>query len=490
MKKKFFTLFFGLIILLIFINVNSQNNTRFYYIKGKPQYFEDDSNSVSIIVNNMNRYTEIVEILDTIFQNPKDNIFSDNEDDIIIVNSETLSQMNFDSIISKISIFQNDISWISFSKKMNNNQIWFRNEIYVRLKDSIYYESYLVPKLQNFQNYIASYEYNNIYKIVFKYENDMINAANEIFDTSKVFYSEPDIYSEASTLDFNNEYFNLQWGLENNGQNGGTIGVDIKSVKAWAFLSDYLNDIESDVIVGVVDDGVEQHEEFYNSSGISNLLDGYTCDLFGIGTGRPLENHKHGQCCAGIISSEINNIGIVGIAPNVKIFPIRIFKRAENKVFSHRKIAKSIEIASEDNNVSIFNMSFQLYEESGILNDAIETAYNEGRNGKGCIFIGGSGNDGGNIAYPASHNCVIAVGAIDKCGIRSGSEIMISEAQPCDPWSGHKASAYGEELSIVAPGTNIPTIDRMGLLGYNETNYDTTFSGTSAGLLMFLQLLL
>lgn len=72
------------------------------------------------------------------------------------------------------------------------------------------------------------------------------------------------------------------------------------------------------------------------------------------------------------------------------------------------------------------------------------------------------------IEFPANMKEVISVGAIDKNG---------------KLWN---YSQYGEGLCLVAPSgdgnssSDIVTTDRMGSLGYNNSNYTEHFSGTSA----------
>jgi hypothetical protein len=137
--KKYISIISTLIFIVISNGLSSQtiDSSRFYYVKGIPHYFNDDSTSINIIVNNLSNYNSIVSILHTIFSGPKDEILSSLEDDNIIVNCENLITINFDSLKNKISIEDNDISFITYKKNVNNSYIWFRNELYVKLIDSV-----------------------------------------------------------------------------------------------------------------------------------------------------------------------------------------------------------------------------------------------------------------------------------------------------------------------------------------------------------------
>jgi len=80
------------------------------------------------------------------------------------------------------------------------------------------------------------------------------------------------------------------------------------------------------------------------------------------------------------------------------------------------------------------------------ITNAIDNATTNGRGGKGCVFVNPSGNGDylGNpiaVQYPASLPNVIAVGAIDRYGIRRAS------------------SNYGYDLNVVAPGVFIWSTD-------------------------------
>ena len=70
-----------------------------------------------------------------------------------------------------------------------------------------------------------------------------------------------------------------------------------------------------------------------------------------------------------------------------------------------------------------------------ILDLAINYANSHGRNGKGCVIVAASGNNNtSNVDYPSNLYNVLSIGAIDKCGVRSGRVDAILETEPCDPW--------------------------------------------------------
>ena len=285
-------------------------------------------------------------------------------------------------------------------------------------------------------------------------------------------YSTPDFYSEVD-LCTNDEYYDEQWNLKNIGDDGGVAGVDIKAEEAWGFLNKVIGESGSNVKVAVIDDGVEEHEDLYLAGGVNKVLEGYTAN--GNGTGRPVKNGFHGQMCAGVIAAVHNDIGVAGVASNARIVPIRIYKNMyineykgikKERLFRKAKIAEAIKKSWDDFDTPILNCSWRFLTANDKITDAIKYVTETGRNGKGCFVACSSGNDQTNVQYPANLDCVMAVGAIGRNGLRIDY------------------SNYGNKLDVVAP-TNVPTIDRMGDHGHcsNETlmpDYNMTFSGTSA----------
>ncbi|WP_262246185.1 S8 family serine peptidase [Parapedobacter soli] len=127
---------------------------------------------------------------------------------------------------------------------------------------------------------------------------------------------------------------------------------------------------------------------------------------------------------------------------------------------------------ARSNGVHIINCSWGHDDlQSSFLDDAIDNALTLGRDGRGMIIVFASGNNNSATSnYPANSNpLILNVGAIDRCGIRSGRTDIITEATPCDPWCAtcDPGSAFGNTLDIVARGSTVSTADREGNAGYN-----------------------
>jgi subtilisin family serine protease len=290
-------------------------------------------------------------------------------------------------------------------------------------------------------------------------EKDAMQVANEIHETSLFEYAEPNLihFLQLST---NDTYFAQQWGLKNTGQSGGTANIDIKAEQAWTITTGL-----STVRVAVLDRGVDlNHPDLVN-----RLSTGY--DATGGGSGGAPSNtdgFAHGTICAGIIAAQANNgIGIAGVAYNCRILPVRVATVSSGwSTTESGYVADAITWARQTGAADIISMSFHCGQTS-TLNTAISNAITSGRNNKGCVLVAASGNNlGSSVGYPGSNPNVIAVGAIDRTGVRPS------------------LSSYGSDLDVVAPGVDIYSTSMVGS-GYPTINdgangvYTYNVKGTS-----------
>ena len=120
----------------------AQSNN-YFYVGDSAYYWTTDSSSVIFIVKNMENYNAIVNNLNNIFKEITDEILEDDEDDNIILYSNSLRNINLNSLVSIISTKSDDISFASYSKTIGDEHLWLRNEVYIKLSDITKYNQYL-----------------------------------------------------------------------------------------------------------------------------------------------------------------------------------------------------------------------------------------------------------------------------------------------------------------------------------------------------------
>ena len=134
----------------------------------------------------------------------------------------------------------------------------------------------------------------------------------------------------------NDPHFGDQWGLNNDGQNGGKKGADVAATKAWETTKG-----SEEVVVAVLDTGVDYtHPDLVSNMWIRpDNIPAYTDPELGTFNDRygfnaadnladPMDDNGHGTHCAGIIGAEGDNgIGIVGVNWKVRIMPLKFLGR-------------------------------------------------------------------------------------------------------------------------------------------------------------------
>ncbi|MEL6253345.1 MAG: S8/S53 family peptidase [Bacteroidota bacterium] len=297
-----------------------------------------------------------------------------------------------------------------------------------------------------------------------------LELANELFESGMVnwahpnFMAKPVLYHTPSDPKFSEQYTLHNTGQTVDGQTG-TVDMDIDAVEAWDIsLGDDW------VIVGMVDEGAEPHEDMKDPSDNSDrVLTGYS--PAGTGNGEPQFSYEgHGVSISGVIASTHNNLGAAGVAPNSRILPVYVEADVSTLL---GYVATGMEWIWNQGKAHIINNSWGYPSCDPDLFPAIISAINNaqtmGRNGKGAIVIFASGkNDPGRtcVNFPGNNPIVFTVGSITKTG----------ELPPYSP--------FGPEVDVCVPvsddQSDIRTIDRMGALGFTTGNYVDEAGGTSS----------
>jgi subtilisin family serine protease len=284
-----------------------------------------------------------------------------------------------------------------------------------------------------------------------------------------------------------NYYSNL-WGINNTGQEinkiSGVKDIDIDGPEARAKLSGL-----KEVVVGVIDTRVDiNHPDLKNAiwtnpkeipnDGIDNDKNGYIDDVHGWdfyhndNTVYDLfDGDEHGTHVSGTIAAVLEgtttneNKGVVGVAPNVKILPIKFLGPDGG---TSEQAIEAIEYAQKMG-IKITNNSWGGGEYDPLLEEAIKN-YNG-------LFVAAAGNEGMNIdsnqSYPSNFNSsnILSVAAVDNQGNLAGF------------------SNYGtRNVDVAAPGVNIlstvpkyPAEEIAAYLGLNQLGASAQISNTNFG---------
>lgn len=333
--------------------------------------------------------------------------------------------------------------------------------ILVSLIDSSLITSFLA---ENKQRLTLDKKIGNMYRFACHVKNstEVLALIANLAKRIDVKWCEPDMLSDYKK---DNPLYSRQYYLKNTGQLGGKQGIDINIEPAWESIQ-----VGSDVVVAMIDDGVDSNHEDMQGC----VLSGYTAGGYN-SAGAPCNpsNYQpkaHGICCAGIIGALNNNVGIRGIASGVKILPVNIFPHYAS-IYNKAGAVSSSEIANAIYwaypKADVLSCSWGGGAFSNAIVDAVNSAQKYGREGKGTVVVFAAGNkedetDSDSLSFPGCLKNVLTVGAIDSKGDKS--------------WY----SKFGSALNVVAPGDDIVTLDRMGSLGYLNGNYMYMFGGTSA----------
>ncbi|WP_067730226.1 S8 family serine peptidase [Oceanobacillus damuensis] len=327
---------------------------------------------------------------------------------------------------------ENDDSKIMSLAKVNQDDVNDRG-IIVKWKQG---ETFYASKFGLVELEVSEFmKQQNIFRVRVSESDDYDKKLQELKRESNSIFVEPDYLLESTYIP-SDPYLDEQWYLEQ-------IDMNI----AWD-----INKGSTDVTIAVLDSGVNANHPDLQG----RVLSGYD---FVNEDADASDDNGHGTHVAGIIASNNDKNGIVGIDLNAKILPIKVAD--ENGIVSLSAAVSGIYYAIE-RGADVINMSFGGYQYSSVQEEAIWAASNNE-----IVLVASAGNDGiGSALYPASYAPVINVAASDK------------NDQPT------YFSNYGEFIDITAPGENILSTNYLG--GYNfgaGTSFSAPIVSALAGLL-------
>lgn len=182
------------------------------------------------------------------------------------------------------------------------------------------------------------------------------------------------------------------------------------------------------VNVAVLDTGIDgEHPELAGAyAGGYNTLDP---------TKPAADGHRHGTHVAGTIAASRNGSGLVGVAPGVRLWAVKVL--SDEGRGTNESVAAGLDWVVAQKKATgqpwVVNLSVGSNKPSQVERIAVATAISSG-----VVVVAAAGNRAiDQLRYPGAYDDVIAVGATDFHDKRA------------------KFSSYGVGLSIMAPGDNV-----------------------------------
>jgi subtilisin family serine protease len=246
-----------------------------------------------------------------------------------------------------------------------------------------------------------------------------------------------------------------------------TRPTGIRRVNAPESLISNINGVDGDITSGqrvdadvaIVDTGIDKNHVDLN------VVGGISCS-----TSNPNawgDPNGHGTHVAGIVGALDNNIGVVGVAPGVRLWAVRILDSAGNGLLSWYVCGLDWIAAQRDPTdpsrplIEAVNMSVAKagkddnncgYTNDDVMHKAVCRVV-----AAGITVVAAAGNNHFNAANlkPASYNEVITVSALADTDGRAGGE----GGNLCYSWGGYDKddtfadfSNYGSDVDLIAPG--------------------------------------
>jgi len=169
----------------------------------------------------------------------------------------------------------------------------------------------------------------------------------------------------------------------------------------------------------------------------------------------PFDDHGHGTHVAGIIAARDNGFGVIGVAPEVTLYAVKVLDANGSGPWS--AVASGIVWATR-NNLDVINMSLGGSSFSQAVADAVQAASNAG-----VLVVSAAGNAGccNTVLYPAKLPDSMAIAAVDASDQRASF------------------SSTGEEVDVASPGVAIRSTVPTGSCNLCDPSGYRTLSGTS-----------
>jgi subtilisin family serine protease len=230
----------------------------------------------------------------------------------------------------------------------------------------------------------------------------------------------------------------------------------------------------SGVTIAICDTGIDyNHPDLATNCIFGASFVDYTPD-------DPMDDNGHGTHCAGIAAALNNDIGVVGVAPQASLMPVKILNSNGGANFSW--VAQGI-IWAADHGADVISLSIGYSQPVLSWQNACNYAYYD----KGCVVVAAAGNSGNppgkgdNVEYPGRYDSVIAVSATGSNDKRArwsstGSDVELA-APGVDIYSTLWDDTYGYKSGTSMSCPHVSGVAALVLAGPVDPTYDSDNDG-------------
>ena len=301
-------------------------------------------------------------------------------------------------------------------------------------------------------------------------------------------YAFPDLVEE-TVLHFVPEsvpqdpYFDKQWHLHNSKTVSiYTKNADVKFLQMLEFLNSNNIEVDTNAKVAIMDTGVSSNHEDLTNLDIG--WDALAKEDGGYPDSDVSGSVAHGTSCAGISAGVGNDIGVSGVCPWCRLYPVKWQTGHGSTSHSSYDVLPVYERYVSDPDITTINCSFGAIFSNGISFvspadvEAVRNFMQNGRSGKGGVVVYSSGNDNVDSSYKRILEYDFR---FNRNGVEVTDRVVTVNATNSQDMKAY-FSNYGYASTVSAPGLYIATTTIPGYGDYpaGGSDYQLYFSGTSA----------
>lgn len=464
MKKS---VLFILLSICIFVSAysNEMSDKTYYYYKGKKIEIPIDKTTITVSYGDSSAVEKVLNSNMAVRKSKQQFTDKSNKNSVKNIATFNIKKEQFDKIATHL-LNMPQVDYVGYHISPDS-PIHITSEFGVKL-NSLADTVYLKQLAHQTHTEIIQYEgWGNWFTLKTTAESvaDALACSNIFYESGRFKAVDPYFNFCFKTQSYTptDSLYSQQWAID-----GVDIDINVKDV--WNLTKG-----NRKVKIAIIDDGINRFlPELSSVNYVSpyNTVNNTSTEV----ASTVYQGQGHANAIASIIAANHNQGPMAGIVPNISL--MNIYNPLT--VSEINKLSSGI-MWAVNNGADIINCSWgahpnvdsYLYNmiKSEQLEEALDSALYQGRNGKGCVVVFASGNDNLNsCSYPANYNPdLLVVGSIQKNGKRASY------------------SNYGPELDVVAPGDTVMIYTNYGvILNGCGTSFAAPHVAAVAGMLLSL----